>query len=177
MNKYQLKKIISEEEILSKIKLMAKQIEEDYKNEELLCVCILKGAAVFMSELMQHIDSNKLAIDFMSISSYGNDIESSGVVKILKDLDQSVENKNVLIVEDILDTGNTLYQLKEMFEQRNTKSFKICTLLDKPSRRLKNIDADYCGFTIDDLFVVGFGIDYAEKHRNLPYIAEVCFGE
>lgn len=177
MNKYQLKQIISEEELLNKIKILAKEIENDYKGEEVLFVCILKGAAVFLSELIQHIDSNKIAIDFMSISSYGNGTESTGVVKIQKDLDQSVEGKNILIVEDILDTGNTLYQLKEMFEQRNTKSFKICTLLDKPSRRIKNIDPDYCGFIIDDLFVVGFGIDYAEKHRNLPYIAEVCFGE
>ena len=175
--KYHLETLISEEQLENKIVELGKKIKEDYEGEDLLCIGILKGAASFLSNLIQKIDSNKVAIDFMSVSSYGQGTESSGNIKILKDLDAPIEGKNVLIVEDILDTGNTLYSLRELFKTRKMKSFKICTLLDKPSRRVKQIDADYRGFEIEDLFVVGYGIDYAEYHRNLPYIAKVVFDE
>ena len=164
--------MISEEEIANKVKELAKQIEKDYEGEQLLVVGILKGASVFVSDLIRKIDLD-VNIDFMSVSSYGNGTESSGTVKILKDLDVDIAGKNVLIVEDIIDSGLTLSNLVKELKIRNPKSLKLCTLLDKPQRRTSNIPVDYVGFVIEDKFIVGYGIDWAEKYRNLPYIGSV----
>ena len=165
--------MISEDEIKSKVYEIAKRIEEDYKDEEnLLVVGILKGANIFVADLIRNINLD-VNMDFMSVSSYGNSTESSGTVKIIKDLDVDIENKNVLIVEDIIDSGLTLSNLVAALKTRNPKSLKLCTLLDKPQRRTVNIPVDYVGFVIEDKFIVGYGIDYAEKYRNLPYIGIV----
>ena len=164
--------MISEEEIANKVKELAKQIEKDYEGEQLLVVGILKGASVFVSDLIRKIDLD-VNIDFMSVSSYGNGTESSGTVRILKDLDVDTAGKNVLIVEDIIDSGLTLSNLVKELKIRNPKSLKLCTLLDKPQRRTSNIPVDYVGFVIEDKFIVGYGIDWAEKYRNLPYIGSV----
>ena len=164
--------MISEEEIGNKVKELAKQIEKDYEGEQLLVVGILKGASVFVSDLIRKIDLD-VNIDFMSVSSYGNGTESSGTVRILKDLDVDIAGKNVLIVEDIIDSGLTLSNLVKELKIRNPKSLKLCTLLDKPQRRTSNIPVDYVGFVIEDKFIVGYGIDWAEKYRNLPYIGSV----
>ena len=165
--------MISEEEIKSKVYEIAKRIEGDYKNEEdLLVVGILKGANIFVADLIRNINLD-VNMDFMSVSSYGNGTESSGTVKIIKDLDVDIENKNVLIVEDIIDSGLTLSNLVAALKTRNPKSLKLCTLLDKPQRRTADIPVDYVGFVIEDKFIVGYGIDYAEKYRNLPYIGVV----
>ncbi len=162
----------STEEIKSKVKEIAKQIEKDYAGEELLVVGILKGASVFCADLIREINLD-VNMDFMVVSSYGNGTNSSGTVKIIKDLDVNIENKNVLIVEDIIDSGLTLSSLVAALKTRNPKSLKICTLLDKPERRTANIEVDYVGYVIEDKFIVGYGIDYAEKYRNLPYIGIV----
>lgn len=164
--------MISEEEIAKKVEELAKQIEKDYEEEQLLVVGILKGASVFVSDLIRKINLD-VNIDFMSVSSYGNGTESSGTVRILKDLDVDIAGKNVLIVEDIIDSGLTLSNLVKELEIRNPKSLKLCTLLDKPERRTSNIPVDYVGFVIEDKFIVGYGIDWAEKYRNLPYIGSV----
>ena len=164
--------MISEKEIANKVEELAKQIENDYKGEELLVVGILKGASVFVSDLIRKINLD-VNIDFMSVSSYGNGTESSGTVRILKDLDVDIADKNVLIVEDIIDSGLTLSNLVKELGIRNPKSLKLCTLLDKPERRKSDIKVDYVGFVIEDKFIVGYGIDYAEKYRNLPYIGVV----
>lgn len=164
--------MLSEDQIKVKVYELAKQIERDFKGEELLVVGILKGASVFVSDLIRCIDLD-VNIDFMSVSSYGNSTESSGTVKILKDLDVDIEGKNVLIVEDIIDSGLTLSNLVAALKTRNPKSLKLCTLLDKPERRKVDIKVDYIGFVIEDKFIVGYGIDYAEKYRNLPYIGIV----
>lgn len=164
--------MISEEQLAKKVSELAKQIEKDFQGEELLVVGILKGASVFVADLIRKINLD-VNIDFMSVSSYGNSTESSGTVKILKDLDVNIEGKNVLIVEDIIDSGLTLSNLVAALETRNPKSLKLCTLLDKPQRRKANIFVDYVGFVIEDKFIVGYGIDYAEKYRNLPYIGIV----
>ena len=164
--------MISEEEIANKVKELAKQIEKDYEGEQLLVVGILKGASVFVSDLIRKIDLD-VNIDFMSVSSYGNGTESSGTVRILKDLDVDIAGKNVLIVEDIIDSGLTLSNLVKELKIRNPKSLKLCTLLDKPQRRTSNIPVDYVGFVIEDKFIVGYGIVWAEKYRNLPYIGSV----
>ena len=160
------------EEIAKKVEELAKQIEKDYEGEQLLVVGILKGASVFVSDLIRKINLD-VNIDFMSVSSYGNGTESSGTVRILKDLDVDIAGKNVLIVEDIIDSGLTLSNLVKELEIRNPKSLKLCTLLDKPERRTSNIPVDYVGFVIEDKFIVGYGIDWAEKYRNLPYIGSV----
>ena len=164
--------MISQEEIDAKVIELAKQIEKDYQGESLLVVGILKGASVFVSDLIRKIDLD-INIDFMSVSSYGNGTESSGTVKILKDLDVDIDGKNVLIVEDIIDSGLTLSNLVAALETRNPKSLKLCTLLDKPHRRTAQMKVDYIGFEIEDKFIVGYGIDWAEKYRNLPYIGVV----
>ena len=164
--------MISEEEIAKKVEELAKQIEKDYEGEQLLVVGILKGASVFVSDLIRKINLD-VNIDFMSVSSYGNGTESSGTVRILKDLDVDIAGKNVLIVEDIIDSGLTLSNLVKELKIRNPKSLKLCTLLDKPQRRTSNIPVDYVGFVIEDKFIVGYGIDWAEKYRNLPYIGSV----
>ncbi|HHW68154.1 MAG: hypoxanthine phosphoribosyltransferase [Epulopiscium sp.] len=162
--------LFTEEEIAVKVKELGQQISEDYRGEDLTVVGILKGSNIFMGDLIRKIDI-PLSIDFMVVSSYGQSTESSGVVKVLKDLEYSIEGKNILIVEDIIDTGLTLDYLKENLLRRKPKSLKICTLLDKPARRKVDLKVDYVGFEIPDAFIVGYGIDYAEKYRNLPYIA------
>lgn len=149
---------------------LGQEISRDYWDKDLLVVGILKGASIFMSDLVRKID-NPVQLDFMAVSSYGLSTESSGVVKILKDLDVSVEGRHVLIVEDIVDTGLTLKYLTENLKSRKAKSVKICTLLDKPARRKVELEIDYCGLEVPDAFIVGYGIDYAERYRNLPYVA------
>lgn len=164
--------MFSQEEIEAKVIELAKQIEKDYKGQELLLVGILKGASVFVADLMRKIDLN-VNIDFMSVSSYGSGTVSSGTVKILKDLDVDIKDKNVLIVEDIIDSGITLRNLYDTLMTREPRSLKLCTLLNKPARKKVDVDVDYVGFVIEDKFIVGYGIDYDEKYRNLPYIAIV----
>ncbi|QEK11935.1 hypoxanthine phosphoribosyltransferase [Crassaminicella thermophila] len=162
--------LFSEQEIEEKVAELGKQITKDYEGKDLILIGVLKGANIFMSDLMRKIDI-PVTIDFMAVSSYGLSTESSGVVKILKDLDQSIEDKHVIIIEDIIDTGLTLHYLCENLLSRKPKSLKICTLLDKPERRKVDINIDYKGFDIPDEFIIGYGIDYAEKYRNLPYVA------
>ena len=164
--------LISQEEIETKVIELAKKIEMDYKNQEVLIVGVLKGAFVFVSDLVRNINLD-LSLDFIAVSSYGMSTESSGVVKINKDIEMDLTGKNVIIVEDIIDTGLTLKYIKEYLSGKNAKSVRICTLLDKPSRRKCNVDVDYVGFEIEDLFIVGYGIDCKEKYRNLPYIAYI----
>lgn len=163
------KVLITKEEILKRTKELGEEITEDYKDKELVLVGILKGAAIFMSELSMNI---KLPIymDFMSVSSYGESSISTGEVKIIKDLDKSVEGKDVLLVEDIIDTGLTLSYLKDNLEKRGARSVKIVTLLDKPERRNVEVEIDYLGFEVPDEFIVGYGLDYSEKYRNFPFI-------
>ncbi len=162
--------LFSESQIQERVDALAEQINKDYENKDLLLIGVLKGANVFMCDLMRKIKA-PIQIDFIAASSYGHSTESSGVVKIMKDLDYSIENRNVVIVEDIIDTGLTLKYLIENFKSRNPKSVEICTLLDKPERRIAHLDVKYVGYRIPDEFIVGYGIDYAEKYRNLPYIA------
>ena len=161
--------LLSEEEIKAKVKEIGEKITKDYKNENLLVVTILKGSAIFAADLLREIKI-PVEIDFMSLSSYGSGSTSSGVVRIVKDLNQSIEGKNVLIIEDILDSGNTLSHLTKLLQTRNPKSVKIATLLDKPERRVAPVEVTYKGFTIPDEFVIGYGLDYDEKYRNLPFV-------
>ena len=149
---------------------MAAQISEEFAGQSIHLICILKGSVFFTAELAKHI-TLPVTMDFMSVSSYGNETKSSGVVRILKDLDSDIAGKNVLIVEDIIDSGLTLAYLKEYLAKRNPKSLKIVTMLSKPARRKADIEADYTGFTIDDRFIVGYGLDIDQKYRNLPYIS------
>lgn len=165
-----VKKMISEEQIEKIIDRMAAQINEDFAGQDLLVIGILKGASIFMADLIRKIKL-PLEIDYMAVSSYGSSTRSSGVVRILKDLEADIEGKSLLIVEDIVDTGLTLSYLKNNLMSRKAKSVKIASLLNKPSRRKIEIDIDYIGKEIEDYFVVGYGIDFAEKYRNLPYIA------
>ena len=160
---------VSEEEIQQKVKELGAAISEDYKDKNLLMVSVLKGSVVFMADLMRAI-TIPAAIDFMAVSSYGTGTKSSGVVRIMKDLDTHIEDYDLLLVEDILDSGNTLSYLRELLSDRKPRSIRIATLLDKPSRRVADIKADYLGFVIEDQFVVGYGLDYNEKYRNLPFI-------
>ncbi len=162
--------LVSEEDIEKKVKELGKQITKDYKDRNLMLVGILKGAVIFMAELAKNIEMPVL-MDFMAVSSYGKSSTSTGVVKIIKDLDFSVEDKDILIVEDIIDTGLTLAYLTDNLKKRGARSVKICTLLDKPERRKVEVPVDYRGFSIPDDFVVGYGLDYAEQYRNLPYVA------
>lgn len=164
-----LKVLITEEELRECVKKLGEQISRDYQGKNLLMVSVLKGSVVFMSDLMRSITIPAL-IDFMSVSSYGSGVKTSGVVKIIKDLDQQLEGKDLLIVEDILDSGMTLSYLSQLLRARNPRSIRIATLLDKPDRRKVDIKPDYVGFTIPDEFVVGYGLDYAELYRNLPYV-------
>ncbi|WP_053368692.1 hypoxanthine phosphoribosyltransferase [Bacillus sp. FJAT-27245] len=161
--------LISEDEIQGKIKELGARLTEDYQDKYPLAIGVLKGAMPFMGDLLKKMDCY-LEMDFMDVSSYGNSTVSSGEVKILKDLDTSVEGRNLLIIEDIIDSGLTLSYLVELFRYRKAKSIKIVTLLDKPTGRKVNISADYVGFQVPDAFVVGYGLDYMEKYRNLPYI-------
>ena len=162
--------LVSEEEIAKKVEELAKKITEDYKGKDLLLVGILKGSVIFMSALAQKIEF-PVQMDFMAVSSYGKSSTSTGEVRINKDLDFSVEDRNLLIIEDIIDTGYTLGYLIDKLKKRGAKSIKVCTLLDKPDRRKVDINVDYLGFVIPDEFIVGYGLDYAEQYRNLPYVA------
>ncbi|MCL2165844.1 MAG: hypoxanthine phosphoribosyltransferase [Clostridiales bacterium] len=164
--------IITQEEIHKRVAGLGAQITEDYKDKDLFVIGILKGASVFMSDLIREIKT-PLEIDFMSLKSYGASTKTSGVVRMLRDLDQDISGRDVLVVEDIVDTGLTLSYLKESLLVRKPASLKICTFLDKPSRRKVELEPDYCGVVIDDVFVVGYGLDYNEKGRELPYIAEL----
>ena len=164
-----LRVLLSEDEIREKVRELGGKITADYKNSNLMLVTVLKGAVVFLADLMRQIDV-PAEIDFMVVSSYGSGVKSSGVVKIVKDLDVPLAGKDILIVEDILDSGLTLSYIKELLESRGPRSIRIATLLDKPSRRKVDLQADYIGFSVPDEFVIGYGLDYAEKYRNLPYI-------
>ena len=162
--------LISEKEIDNRILEIADRINNDYEGEELTLICVLKGGVMFMCDLAKRLNLN-VRLDFMSVSSYGSQTKSSGVVKIIKDLDDSIDGKNVLVVEDIIDSGNTLSYLMDILKKRGPKSIKLCTLLDKPSRReKKDVFVDYVCFEIEDKFVVGYGLDYDQRYRNLPYI-------
>lgn len=163
------KVLISEEQLQEKTKELASALTEEYMDRFPLAIGVLKGAMPFMADLLKRIDTY-LEMDFMDVSSYGNSTVSSGEVKILKDLDTSVEGRDILIIEDIIDSGLTLSYLVELFRYRKAKSIKIVTLLDKPTGRKVDLQADYVGFIVPDEFVVGYGLDYAEKYRNLPYI-------
>lgn len=164
--------LLSEEKVEKRIKELGEIISREYAGKEVHLICVLKGGVFFTCELSKRI-TVPVSLDFMSVSSYGNDTKSSGVVKIIKDLDESIENKDVLVVEDIIDSGRTLRYLLENLERRNPRSLKLCTLLDKPSRRVTEVTVDYTGFEIPDEFVVGYGLDYGQKYRNLPYIGVV----
>lgn len=168
---YTIKTLLTRETVEKRIKELASQIEKDYEGKDLLVLGLLKGSIVFMTDLIKEINL-PLVIDFMSVSSYSG-TTSTGVVNISKDTDIDVKGKDVLIVEDIIDTGLTLSNVKKLLEKRGTKSLKICTLLDKPSRRTVDMKGDYVGFEIPDEFVVGYGLDYDQLHRNLPYIGIV----
>lgn len=164
--------MIPEEDINVRIRELGEQITRDYEGREIHLVCVLRGGCFFMCELAKRIDV-PVTLDFMSVSSYGMGTQSSGVVKIVKDLDDSVEGRHVIVIEDIVDSGRTLSYLLEMLKERGAQSVKLCTLLDKPSRRAVDVNVDYTGFEIPDEFVVGYGLDYAQKYRNLPYIGVV----
>lgn len=162
----------SEEEVDKRVREIADQITQEYKGEEVHLICILKGSIFFTAELAKRIDL-PVTLDFMSVSSYGNSSESSGRVRVVKDLDEDIKGKNVIIIEDIIDSGRTLSFLLDMLSAKKPKSLKLCTLLNKPDRRVVDIPVDYIGFDIPDEFVVGFGMDYAQKYRTLPYIGIV----
>ena len=162
--------LISREQLADKVAELGAKISEDYKGEELFLIGILKGSVPFMADLMRAITLD-VEMDFMSVSSYGSGTKTSGVVRILKDLDSDIAGKNVLIVEDIIDSGLTLAYLKEYLAKRNPKSIKIVTMLSRPARRKADIEADYAGFVVDDKFIVGYGLDIDQKYRNLPYIS------
>ena len=169
--------LLDEKTVDQRIREIAEDISREYAGKEIHMICVLKGGVFFMCELAKRI-TVPVSLDFMSVSSYGDDTKSSGVVRIVKDLDQPLEGKEVLIVEDIIDSGRTLSYLLDVLKRRNPNSVKLCTLLDKPERRVvKDVNVDYCCFNIPDEFVVGYGLDYAQKYRNLPYIGVVEFDE
>ena len=172
MEKHNISVLISEEEVQKRVRELAAQISKDYEGESVKLICILKGSVFFTCELAKRI-TVPVTIDFMSVSSYGNSRESSGIVKIAKDLDEPILDKEVLVVEDIIDSGKTLNHLKPMLESRNPASLHLCTLLSKPDRREVEVPVKYIGFEVPDEFVVGYGLDYAQKYRNLPYIGVV----
>ena len=169
-----VKVLLTEEEVDARINEIGKQISEDYAGRQVHLICVLKGGSFFMCELAKRI-TVPVSFDFMSVSSYGGDTKSSGVVKIVKDLDDSIKDKEVIIIEDIIDSGRTLSYLIELLQQRGPKSLSLCTLLDKPDRRVVDVKVDYTGFQIPDEFVVGYGLDYDQRYRNLPYIGIVEF--
>ena len=168
--------LLTEEEVDEKIKQLGLKISEDYAGRSVHLICVLKGGAFFMCELAKRI-TVPVSMDFMSVSSYGNGTATSGAVKIIKDLDEPIEDKDVLIVEDIIDSGTTLHYLTEILYKRKPASIRICTLLDKPERRVVDVNVNYTGFQIPDEFVVGYGLDYDQRYRNLPYIGVVKFDE
>ncbi|MED9904539.1 MAG: hypoxanthine phosphoribosyltransferase [Lachnospiraceae bacterium] len=168
--------LLTEKEVDDRIQAIGDQISRDYAGKQVHLVCVLKGGSFFMCELAKRI-SVPVSLDFMSVSSYGSDTKSSGVVRIVKDLDDSIKDKDVLVVEDIVDSGRTLSYLMEMLKDREPKSLHLCTLLDKPERRVTEVKVDYTGFQIPDEFVVGYGLDYDQRYRNLPYIGVVEFDD
>ena len=167
-----IKVLISEEEVDARIRELGEKISKEYEGKQIHLICVLKGGVFFMCELAKRI-TVPVSMDFMCVGSYGDGTKSSGVVRLAKDLDESIENKEVLIVEDIIDSGNTLYYLMDVLRQRKPASLRLCTLLDKPDRRVKDVHVDWTGFEIPDEFVVGYGLDYAQKYRNLPYIGVI----
>ena len=171
-----IKVLISEEEVDARIRELGEKISKEYEGKQIHLICVLKGGEFFMCELAKRI-TVPVSMDFMCVGSYGDGTKSSGVVRLAKDLDESIENKEVLIVEDIIDSGNTLYYLMDVLRQRKPASLRLCTLLDKPDRRVKDVHVDWTGFEIPDEFVVGYGLDYAQKYRNLPYIGVVEVAE
>lgn len=171
-----IKVLISEEEVDARIRELGEKISKEYEGKQIHLICVLKGGVFFMCELAKRI-TVPVSMDFMCVGSYGDGTKSSGVVRLAKDLDESIENKEVLIVEDIIDSGNTLYYLMDVLRQRKPASLRLCTLLDKPDRRVKDVHVDWTGFEIPDEFVVGYGLDYAQKYRNLPYIGVVEVAE
>ena len=171
---FTVKELISQEKVESRIKEMAAQISKDYEGKTVHLVCILKGSAFFTCELAKYI-TVPVTIDFMQCSSYGGDTKSSGIVKLAKDLDEPITGRDTIIIEDIIDSGRTLSHLVKLLSQREPASLQLCTLLDKPDRRVVEVDVKYTGFEIPDKFVVGYGLDYDQKMRNLPYIGEVVF--
>jgi len=171
-----IKVLISEEDVDARIKELGEKISKDYEGKTVHLVCVLKGGTFFMCELAKRI-TVPVTLDFMSVSSYGNATKSSGVVRIIKDLDEPLKDKHVIVVEDIVDSGNTLSYLLSNLNDRGPASLALCTLLDKPERRVKDVAVDYTGFEIPDEFVVGYGLDYAQKYRNLPFIGVVELSE
>ena len=174
--KEEIRVLIDEETVAKRVKEIAEQINKDYEGETLHIICILKGSVFFTCELAKYINV-PATMDFMSVSSYGDGLTSSGCITIGHDLSMDIEGRNVLLVEDIVDSGRTLSYLAHMLEKRGPKSFKITTLLDKPACRVNEVDVEYTGFEVEDLFVVGYGLDYAQKYRNLPYIGELTLKE
>jgi hypoxanthine phosphoribosyltransferase len=167
-----LRVMISEEQVTKRIKEIAEQISKDYEGKSIHLICILKGSVFFSCDLAKRI-TVPVTIDFMSVSSYGNETVSSGRVRIVKDLDESIQGKHVLIIEDIIDSGRTLAYLLDLLGTRAPESLNICTLLDKPDRRVTDVDVKYVGFEIPDEFVVGYGLDYQQEYRNLPYVGVI----
>ena len=176
MEKHHVNVMYSEAEVNAKIQEIGSKISKDYEGKSVHLICVLKGGSFFMCELAKRI-SVPVTLDFMSVSSYGSDTKSSGVVKIVKDLDESIAGKEVIVVEDIIDSGRTLSYLMELLKDRKPASLRLCTLLDKPDRRVVDVNVDYTGFQIPDLFVVGYGLDYDQIYRNLPYIGAVEFDD
>lgn len=172
--KHHIEKYLSEEEVDARIKEVGELISRDFEGKTVHLICVLRGGTFFMCELAKRL-TVPVTLDFMSVSSYGSGTESSGVIKINKDLDESIEGKDVLVVEDIIDSGRTLSHLLDLLKSRKPNSVKLCTLLDKPDRRVVDVDVDYKGFEIPDEFVVGYGLDYDQLYRNLPYIGIVKF--
>ena len=169
-----IRELLSEEQVDARIRELGKQISEDYAGKTVHLICVLKGASIFMCELAKRI-TVPVTMDFMSASSYGSSTESSGVVRIVKDLDEPLKDKDVLIIEDIIDSGRTLSYLMKVFKDRGPSSIKLCALLDKPERRVTDVHIDYLGFEVPDEFVVGYGLDYDQRYRNLPYIGILSF--
>ena len=176
--KESIKIMIPESEIEKRTREIGEQISRDYAGKTVHMICVLKGGVYFMTALSKRVSEDvPVTLDFMSVSSYGDDTKSSGIVKIVKDLDEPLEGKDVLIVEDIIDSGRTLYYLMDIIRGRKPASVRLCTLLDKPERRVRDVHVDYTGFNIEDRFVIGCGMDYKQKYRNLPYIGEVVLSE
>ena len=168
--------LVQADELQHRIKEMAAEVSRDYKDKDLLLIGVLKGAVFFLADLMRHLDI-PCEVDFMAVASYGSSTDSSGVVRILKDLDAPLEGRDVLIVEDIVDSGLTLQYLMRTLEARGPRSLEVCALLTKPARRKVDLDARYIGFEIPDRFAIGYGLDYAERYRNLPYVAALTLDE
>ena len=168
--------LLTEQKVDERIQAIGEQISRDYEGRQVHLVCVLKGGAFFMCELAKRI-TVPVSLDFMSVSSYGSDTKSSGVIRIVKDLDESIKDKDVIVVEDIVDSGRTLSYLLKMLQSRGPRSLALCTLLDKQERRVVDVNVNYTGFQIPDEFVVGYGLDYDQRYRNLPYIGVVKFDE